>query len=63
MWNLKKNDTNEFVYKTEMASQRMNLWLPGEQGGRWEGRDRLGFGDWHVHISMFKMDNQQGPTV
>ena len=41
MWNLKKNDTNEFIYKTEMDSQRMNLWLQGEQGGRWEGRNRL----------------------
>ena len=34
-----KNDTNEFIYKTETDSQtqRMNLWLPGEMG-REEGQ-------------------------
>ena len=30
MWNLKKNDTNELIYKTEIDSetQKTNLWLP-----------------------------------
>ena len=29
MWNLKKNDTNELTYKTEIDSQTLkNLWLP-----------------------------------
>ena len=60
--NVKKN-TNELIYKTEMDSQRMNLWLPEEQGGRREGRNRLEAWDWHVHTSMFKMDNLQGLTV
>ena len=36
----------------------MNLWLPGGwMGGRedvWDG---------HVHTAIFKMGNQQGPTV
>ena len=27
------------------------------------GRDRLGVWDWHVHTAIFKVDNQQGPTV
>ena len=34
MQNLKRNNTNELIYKTETDSQRINLWLPGgeEQG-------------------------------
>ena len=29
IWNLKKNDTNELIYKTEIDSktQKTNLWL------------------------------------
>ena len=27
------------------------------------GRDSHGVGDRHVHIALFKMDNQQSPTV
>ena len=31
MWNLKRNDTNEFTYKRETQRLRkMNLWLSGE---------------------------------
>ena len=43
MWNLKKNGTNELIYKTEIESQiqETNLWLLKEKG---EGRDELG--DW-----------------
>ena len=35
MWNLKKNDTNELIYKTEIDSQaqKTNLWLPKGKGG------------------------------
>ena len=60
MQNLKKNDTNELIYKTETDSQtqRMNL-----QGEGWGGRDRLGVWDLYVHTAVFKIDNQQGPTV
>ena len=41
IWNLKRHDTNELVYKTETDSQiqRMNLRLPGGKG--W-GEDILG---------------------
>ena len=37
MWNLKKNDTNELIYKTETNSQtwKTNLLLP--KGKEWEG--------------------------
>ena len=38
---IEKNDTNEFIYKTEIESQtlRTNLWLPkgkGKGGINWE---------------------------
>ena len=41
---IKKNDTNEFIYKTETDSQTLktNLWLPG---GKVVGRDKLGVWD------------------
>ena len=44
MQNLKKNDANELIYKTETDSQtyRTNLQLAG---GRVGGRDRLGVWD------------------
>ena len=31
--------------------------------GRGKGRGRLGVWSWHVHTAIFKVDNQQGPTV
>ena len=31
--------------------------------GKDGGRNRLGVCDGHVHTPIFKMDNQQGPTV
>ena len=40
MWNLKKNDTNEFIYKTEIDSQRKQIY--GYQRGTGEGRGKLG---------------------
>ena len=33
MWDLKKNNTNEPIYKTETNSQRINLRLQGKGGG------------------------------
>ena len=61
-WNLKKNDTNELIYKTELDSQtqKRNLWLPQGKGG---GRDKLGIQDEQKHSIMHKIDKQQGPTV
>ena len=58
VWNLKRNDTNEFISKTETGSQtqKLNLWLPG-------GRDIQGVWNGHAYTAIFKMDNQQGPTV
>ena len=38
----------------------MNLCMLGGKDG---GRNSLGVWDGHVHTAIFKMDNQQGPTV
>ena len=59
MWNLKHNDTTEFIYKTETDSQilRMNLWLPEEKGVREEYTGSLKSTCMHA---MFKTDEQQG---
>ena len=29
----------------------------------WEKRDKSGARDWHAHTTMYKIDNQQGPTI
>ena len=60
MWNL-KNDTNEFIYKTETDSQRKQAY--GYQRGKGVGRDKLGVWDKNIHTTIYKIDNQQGPTV
>ena len=42
-------------------AHRMNLWLSeGKVAGE---RDSLGLWGGHVHTAIFKVDNQQGPTV
>ena len=43
VWNL-KNNTNEYIYKTETDSQtyKTNMVIKGE---RWAGRDKLGTWD------------------
>ena len=61
MWNLKKNDTNELIYKIEIDSQtqKTNLWLPTGKAGK----DKLGAGDQQIHTTVYKTDKQQGSTV
>ena len=61
MQNLKYN-TNELIYKAETDSQtqRMNLWLPEGKG---VGRNSQGVWEWHIHNTVFKMYNQQRPTL
>ena len=61
MLNLKKQqNANELIYKTETDSQTQNLLSQeGKDEGK-SGRDRLGI--WDGHTSIFKTDNQQGPT-
>ena len=48
-------NTNEHIYKGETDSQQTY----GYQGGMMWGRDSQGVWDGHVHIAIFKMDNQQ----
>ena len=33
------------------------------KGGMYWGRDKLETGDEHIHTTICKIDNQQGPTV
>ena len=56
MWNLKKNGTDTFIYKTEVESHmwKRNLWSPGVGGGRGEEEGDL---DWHIHTTVYKTDN------
>ena len=35
----------------------------GYQRGKVGGTDKLGVWDWHVHTTIFKIDNQQESTV
>ena len=62
IWRVLKIDKNELIYKTEtLKDLENNLWLPGEKVGGW--RERLGVWDGHAHTAIFKIDNQQGPTI
>ena len=55
----KKNDTNELIYKTETDLENKH----GYQRRNVEMRDKLWVWDWHIHTTIFKIDNQQGSTV
>ena len=57
MWNLKGNDTNEFNLQNRKRPTDLE-----NKHGYW-GRDSWGTGNGHVHIAIFKVDNQQGPTI
>ena len=64
-WSQHKPHTNWLLRSQYFLFQRnrmffLNLWLPERKC--W-GRDRLGVWDWHVHTTIFKIDNQQGPTL
>ena len=39
----------------------MNLRLPGGGGGEWGDSQSKGVWDHHIHIAIFKTDNQQVP--
>ena len=47
------------VLKNIGAGQRKQTWLPQGKGGM----DALGVWDYHIHTTIYKIDNQQGPTV
>ena len=57
-----KKDTNELIYKTETDLQ-ISKQTYSYQRGNLGGRDKSGAWDEHTHTTMYKIDNQQGPTV
>ena len=46
----------------QKQTHRLREWIYGCQEEGW-GRDSQGLWDGHVHTAVFKMENQQGPTV
>ena len=61
MWNLKKG--YKWTYLQNRSTHRLRECTYGYHGERVGGEDRLGVWDWHVHTTIFKIDNQQGSTV
>ena len=51
------------LFTKQKQTHRLREGTYGYQGGRVGGRDSQGAWDRHVHTAIFKMDNQQGPTV
>ena len=62
MWNLKKNDTNEFICKIETDSQTLKIisWLPKGKDG-W--KVKLGVWDKDTRTSICQVDKQQGLII
>ena len=60
--NFLKNETNELIYKieTDLQTWKTNLWLAKGKHG---GRDKSGAWNEHIHTTIYKIDNQQGPKV
>ena len=54
-----KNDTDELTYEIEILTENKLMVAMGEE---W-GRDHYGVLDQQVHSAIFKMNNQQSPTV
>ena len=60
--NLKKNNTNEFIYKTETDSETLKTNSCLQKGtGCVDGC--IGVWDWHMHTIICVMDGQQGPAI
>ena len=58
-----KNEWYKWTYLQNRNRLTDSEWTDGYQGERVGGRGRLGVWDWHVHTAIFKIDNQQEPTV
>ena len=48
------------MHETKLEVSPMLVGVVGEMIGK---RDSSGVWDGHLHTAIFKMDNQQGPTV
>ena len=51
------------LFIKQKQSHRVSKQTYGYQGGRMGSRDSYGVWNSHVHTAIFKMDDQQGPTV
>ena len=51
------------LFTKQKQTHRLREGTYDYQGGRVGGRDSSGVWDWHACTAIFKMDNQQGPTV
>ena len=51
------------LFKKQKKSHRLRKQTYDYQSGKVGGRDKLGFGDWQIHTTISKLDNQQVPTV
>ena len=63
----KKNNTHELIYKNRNRfTENKHGWkwkIYGYQWGKVGVGDKLGVWDWHVHITILKINNQQAPTA
>ena len=59
MWNLKKTGIQMNLSTKQKQIHRLREQIYGYQ----RRKDKLGIWGWHVHIAIFKIDNQQEPTV
>ena len=58
----KKNGTNESVYlQNRSRATDAEIKLKVTRGKA--SRDKLEDWDWHIHITIFKIDNNSGPTL
>ena len=65
MWHPQRKHTNEHIYKTETDSQICRVKLCLLQGIKVGGWEAASLEHWrrHVHMALFKMNDQQGPRV
>ena len=61
MWNLKQWYKRTYLQNRNRVTDVKNK-LMVTKGERW-GRDKLGDWEWHIHTTIYKMDNYYGPTV
>ena len=51
------------LFTKQKQTHRLRKQTYGYQTGKVGGRGKLGVWDWYIHITIFKIGNQQGPTV
>ena len=54
------------LFTQQKQTHRLRKQTYGYQGrkrGMGAGRDKLGAWDYYIHTTMYKIDNQQGPTI